>query len=43
MRHAYENQDIVKAKGEKAREDMKQMTWNKSGEILKEMMEKAVL
>ena len=42
MRHAYEHQEEVKAKGKKAREDIKKMTWDKVGYIFKESIEKVL-
>lgn len=43
MRHAYENQEEVKAKGKKAREDMENMSWNDVGFLLKDSIEKVLL
>ncbi|RPK20003.1 glycosyltransferase family 4 protein [Paenibacillus xylanexedens] len=39
MRKAYENPQLVEAKGKAGRQQMEQMTWDKSGEILKEVIE----
>jgi hypothetical protein len=43
MRHAYENQEEVKAKGKKAHADMQKLTWSDVGLGLKESIEKVVL
>jgi glycosyltransferase involved in cell wall biosynthesis len=43
MRHTYENREEVKAKGKQAREDMKKMSWNDVGFILKDSIEKVLL
>jgi glycosyltransferase involved in cell wall biosynthesis len=43
MRHAYENQEEVKAKGQQARKDMEALTWTDIGILLKESIEKVVL
>lgn len=42
MRHAYNNQDIVKQKGKQAREDMEAMTWNNSAVNIKEIVGKVI-
>ncbi len=38
MRHAYQNQNEVKQKGQQAYSDMLAMTWEKSGEALREAL-----
>lgn len=39
MRHCYENQDEVRAKGLKAREDMERLSWDSVGIAMKESLE----
>lgn len=39
MRHVYENQDEVKAKGLKAKESVSSQTWDNSGLMIKKMVE----
>jgi glycosyltransferase involved in cell wall biosynthesis len=43
MRYTYENQDEVKEKGKKAREEMELLTWSDVGITLKQSIEKVVL
>lgn len=42
MRHTYENQEEVKAKGKKAREDMEKMSWNEVGVLFKKTIEELI-